>query len=128
MFLFAIKSIPRDIYNINIIYNMKKKLVRLTENDLHKIVRKSVNRILKEEFNDDYMEAKQIINGMDFEDVKKLPYRDKRFSFGALNGSEGQGLIDLNFKGILITVRSVAEVTDSFEKYDENGSFMGSEG
>ena len=107
---------------------MKKKLVRLTENDLHKIVRKSVNKILKEEFNDDYMEAKQIINGMDFEDVKKLPYRDKRFSFGALNGSESQGLIDLNFKGILITVRSVAEVTDSFEKYDEDGSFIGSEG
>ena len=30
--------------------NMNKKLIRLTENDLHKIVKESVNRILKEGF------------------------------------------------------------------------------
>jgi hypothetical protein len=29
---------------------MKKKLIRLTESDLHKIVKESVNRILKEEY------------------------------------------------------------------------------
>lgn len=27
--------------------NMKKKLIRLTESDLHKIVKESVNRIIK---------------------------------------------------------------------------------
>ena len=29
--------------------NMNNKVIRLTESDLHKIVKKSVNRILKEE-------------------------------------------------------------------------------
>ena len=29
-------------------YNMNKKVIRLTENDLHKIVKESVNRVLKE--------------------------------------------------------------------------------
>ena len=104
---------------------MNKKLIRLTESDLHKIVKESINRVLKEGHNEDYMEATQIIDGMDFEDVKKLPYMDDRFSFGALNGSEGEGLIDLNFKGILVTVRSVAKVTNNFEKYDEGGQFLG---
>ena len=108
--------------------NMNKKLIRLTESDLHRIVKESVNRVLKEGHNEDYMEAKQIIDGMDFEDVKKLPYMDNRFSFGALNGSEGEGLIDLNFKGTLVTVRSVAKVTNNFEKYDEGGQFLGMEG
>ncbi len=107
---------------------MNKKLIRLTESELHRIVKESVNRVLKEGHNEDYMEAKQIIDGMDFEDVKKLPYMDNRFSFGALNGSEGEGLIDLNFKGILVTVRSVAKVTNNFEKYDEGGQFLGMEG
>ena len=32
---------------------MNKKLIRLTESDLHRIVKKSVNRILKESFDDD---------------------------------------------------------------------------
>lgn len=53
---------------------------------------------------------------------------DKRFSFGALNGSEGEGLIDLNYKGILVTVKSVAKVANNFEKYDEGGQFLGAEG
>lgn len=107
---------------------MNKKLIRLTESELHRIVKESVKKIIKEGHNEDYMEAKQIIDGMDFEDVKKLPYMDKRFSFGALNGSEGEGLIDLNYKGILVTVKSVAKVTNNFEKYDEGGQFLGVEG
>ena len=106
---------------------MKQK-IRLTESDLHRVIKESVKRVLREGHNEDYMEAKQIIDGMDFEDVKKLPYMDDRFSFGALNGSEGEGLIDLNFKGILVTVRSVAKVTNKFEKYDEGGQFLGVEG
>jgi len=32
---------------------MNKKLIRLTENDLHKIVKESVNKVLKENTNDD---------------------------------------------------------------------------
>lgn len=35
---------------------MNKKLIRLTESDLHKIVKESVNRVLKEAFSDGYKE------------------------------------------------------------------------
>ena len=37
---------------LNTYYNMNKKLIRLTEGDLHRIVKESVNRILNESFND----------------------------------------------------------------------------
>ena len=37
---------------------MTKKVVRLTESDLNKIIRKSVNKILKEDFNDDFNKAR----------------------------------------------------------------------
>ena len=33
--------------------NMNKKLIRLTESDLHKIVKRSVNKVLRESYNDD---------------------------------------------------------------------------
>ena len=105
---------------------MRRK-VRLTESDLHRIVGKTIKKIIQEDFNhkSDFEEAKRILNGMDFEDVKTLPDRDPRFSFGVLNGSEGEEMIDLNFKGILVTVKAIAKVTDNYEKYDVGGSFMG---
>ena len=37
---------------------MKKQLIKLTENDLHKIISNSVKRIIKEGFEDDYNTAK----------------------------------------------------------------------
>ena len=37
-----------DIYMKNIHINMNKKLIRLTESDLHRIVKESVNRVLNE--------------------------------------------------------------------------------
>lgn len=37
-----------DIYLENTYRNMNKKLIRLTEQDLHRIVKESVNRILNE--------------------------------------------------------------------------------
>ena len=36
------------ITKYNTYYNMNKKLIRLTEGDLHRIVKESVNRVLKE--------------------------------------------------------------------------------
>lgn len=106
---------------------MKKNVVKINESALRQIVAESVKKVLNEELNqnNDYMEAKRIIDGMDFEEVKALPKYDSRFSFGALNGSEGEGMIDLNFKGVLVTVKGIAKVIDRFEKYDENGQFMG---
>lgn len=50
---------------------------------------------------------------------------DDRFSFGALNGSEGEGLMDLNYKGILVTVEAVCNVLNNYEMYDEQGGFIG---
>ena len=43
--------------------NMNKKLIRLTESDLHKIVRESVERILKESFLDHHDEDYEGIEG-----------------------------------------------------------------
>lgn len=37
------------INKLNTYYNMNKKLIRLTEGDLHRIVKESVKKILKEE-------------------------------------------------------------------------------
>lgn len=72
-----------------------------------------------------YLEAKSIINGKPFDEIVNLPKIDKRFSYGALNGSEGEGLVDLNFKDILVTVRNnngVATIVN-YEQYDTNGQF-----
>lgn len=49
-------DVPFEITNLqnnNESKNMNKKLIRLTESDLHRIVKESVNRILKE-YSDDY--------------------------------------------------------------------------
>ena len=45
---------------------MNKKLIRLTEGDLHRIVKESVNRILRE--NDDYDRMNRYFNGYDMND------------------------------------------------------------
>lgn len=75
--------------------------------------------------NDTYLEAKRIINGKPFNDVANLPSVDERFSYGSLNGGEGEGLVDLNFKDILVTVRNENGVANivSYEQYDENDQF-----
>ena len=52
---------PKKIRNINCNRNMNKKLIRLTESDLHRIVKKSVNKVLKE--------------GIGQTDPKELSYR-----------------------------------------------------
>ena len=52
--LYAIYSVADEMYknsnqeNINCNRNMNKKLIRLTESDLHRIVRESVNKVLME--------------------------------------------------------------------------------
>ena len=76
----------------------------------------------------DYAKAKTIINGMDFKLVMRLPKTDKRFSFGALDGSEGENMIDLNFLSILVTAHNVngkASLDLTYEKYDSEGQFLG---
>lgn len=76
----------------------------------------------------DYAKAKAIINGMDFNLVMRLPKTDKRFSVGALDGSEGENMIDLNFLSILVTAHNVngkASLDLTYEKYDSEGQFLG---
>jgi hypothetical protein len=48
---------------------MKKKLIRITENDLHKIIKSSVNRVINEAYND-----------MDFDDeyIKKHTHPERK--------------------------------------------------
>ena len=49
---------------------MNKKLIRLTEGDLHRIVKESVNRILRE--NDDYDRMNRYFNGYDMNDYQLI--------------------------------------------------------
>ena len=50
--------------------NMNKKSIRLTESDLHRIIKESVNRILREEWESPLDKAKKKRN--DFDNVKKI--------------------------------------------------------
>lgn len=46
-------SVPPNNQELNTEQYMNKKLIRLTENDLHRIVKRSVNKVLRESYNDD---------------------------------------------------------------------------
>ena len=50
---------------------MNKKLIRLTESDLHRIVKKSVNKILKEYREDEYSSGALTVGEL-IEDLQKL--------------------------------------------------------
>ena len=41
---------------------MKNKLIRLTESDLHRIIKNSVKRVIKEDFEKDYNDARNNYN------------------------------------------------------------------
>ena len=56
------------MYLYNTIYtHMKKKIIRLTESDLHKIVKNAVNRILKE--SNEVMMIDTVLNGYEAEEI-----------------------------------------------------------
>lgn len=69
----------------------------------------------------DFIKAKGIVNGMDFEKVKNLPNNDNRFYFGAEDGSNNE-VVDLGFGSVLITATNIdgkAVVSDNYECYDD---------
>ena len=53
---------------------MKKRIIRLTEGDLHRIVKKSVNRILRESYEDDEIIAEN--NPLRYEVVVPNPNQE----------------------------------------------------
>ena len=71
----------------------------------------------------DFQEAKQLLDGKTYAEIMQLVKNDSRFSFGASKGQDG--LIDLNFNGVLVTVQIVGHVLDNYEKYDNGGQFVG---
>ena len=107
--------------------NRKRNVVRLTESQLKQIVAEELKKALNEDYNhhSDYMEAKRILDGKSFEEIQQIVQNDKRFSYGSLNGTEGEGFIDLNFKSILLTVQLIGKVLPSSEEYDANDQFIG---
>jgi hypothetical protein len=66
------------------------------------------------------------IKGRPFGDIISLPQKDARFTYGAAKGDDG--LIDLNYMSILVSIRSDedgnAEVLNEYEVYDTNGGFV----
>ena len=61
-----------------------------------------------------------------FEKVVLLPQTDARFTYGAEKGEDG--ILDLNYANILVTVRvdgyGNAEVLSKYEVYDSNGGYV----
>lgn len=66
------------------------------------------------------------IKGRPFGDIISLPKKDARFTYGAAKGDDG--LVDINYMSILVSVRSDedgnAEVLNEYEVYDTNGGFV----
>ena len=61
---------PQDNNQLNCNLNMNKKLIRLTESDIHRIVKESVNRVLKEENDGSYTIQQHELEGS----LKNLEY------------------------------------------------------
>lgn len=102
-----------------------KRTIKLNESELKRMITESVRRILRESHEEDFMEVKRMLDGKNFFEIQNMVKNDDRFSFGSLNGSEGEGLMDLNYKGVLVTVEAVCNVLDNYEMYDEHGGFIG---
>ena len=78
-------------------------------------------------FEIDFAKVKSIVEGMAFAIAKTLGKTDKRFSYGASDGSNGDNMVDLNFGSILVTIENCngkAIVLNKFEKY-EDGQMIG---
>ena len=61
---------------------MEKKLIRLTEGDLHRIIKESVNKIL----NEVYQDNNGTFQDIDYSDIQNNAYTDTRTGHGVFNG------------------------------------------
>lgn len=88
-------------------YNMNNKLIRLTESDLHRIIRESVNKMLKE-------------------DYSTPPLKD-RISFANYANVSDEGYIDdkEDFDSMASNLREVNDHLDEIEELLFNGNFEG---
>ena len=76
-------SVSADIYienkQVNTYLNMNKKLIRLTESDLHRIVKESVSRIISEMDEGKYTNNKPYFNGeTDYINPRRNPTKDPK--------------------------------------------------
>lgn len=100
-----------------------KKLVRLTESDLHKIVKESVNKVLKEDIYADNTLAKMY--GL-LEDALKLAEKDY-FELDSINepaDSSYRKTIESLYREIktcLDHVKNLGKGEDGLYKFDRNG-------
>jgi len=91
-------SVYYDIYcknnELNTYYNMNKKLIRLTEGDLHNIVKESIKKILKESvgvfevYTNDYMQNAPVFVRVG-EEFYKVP-QEMEFMIGELGTRQGR--------------------------------------
>ena len=93
----------------------------ITESQLHRIIKESINKVLKENINiqQDYKEFCNIFNGLTFNEVIQKVDELGLF-YGACNPSNSSDMLDINYKSILGTVSFISKVSDSYEEYDEN--------
>ena len=86
---------------------MNKNLIKLTENDLHKIVKKSVCLIISEMAKHSNINAYNNDKLSDF--LENLPYDENWYEdiYGALNGNDNQIRLNLIDNGYCITVCAI---------------------
>ena len=119
--------------DINCNRNMNKKLIRLTESDLHRIVRESMGKILKEDFSgfaetemesnakNDFLELKSMFDGHSFNTVKMLltPY--------ITQVDKGNELFDFEFKNNVMTIlnkNGKAVVSADVDSHNDNDNWQ----
>jgi hypothetical protein len=99
-----------------------KKAIRLTENDLHRIVRRSVNSIMNEEWESPLDKAKK--NRNDFDNVKKIdvskfqkkPKKSKKGTFEDLPSFE-------KLKGLKFENRIKKSMIEAYDPYSEGDQY-----
>lgn len=64
---------------------MARQIIRLTESDLHRIIKKSVNRILREDWQDELTDFNRGAGGESWHDSLKSQYPDRAERMKALN-------------------------------------------
>lgn len=100
--------------------------VELSEAQLKRVVKECAKRILRESCEEDYAEFKDMFDGLTYKQaMDKID--ELGLTTGAYNGNEEDGMVDVNYKSILGTIRDRVEVLPNYEEYGDGGMFQGSQ-
>ena len=118
-----------DNNKLNCNTNMNKKLIRLTESDLHRIVKKSVSKILKESYADDRYNMGTFCNSGD---KQYDSLSDKLFAYiedwGISRQMEGNKTFQEGRKMLHQALKTLEQGFREYNNHDGGGASDGGEG